>query len=262
MEYTSRLGTITYYDNILYKSSICEPSLLFILGLERIISDKDDIYTIKINKLLTDGTTLDVFDNITNYIYNNAIYLLDYIEFYCGGLKSLIYKLSNEYNTVPIIFHDYRDTVNKQDNETDIEFIENIFKFAGYHLNSNQIKLVSHIDDDSEFSSVGEYNAHIKADHHKKLLYSKIYKSLDYKSMYSYSLGVLYGCTCIGYNTDDVFHTDPIEWYTCENIEFIRSAWFVFKFHHIDRTRFVDNDCRLFNKYKGIQQNRIWNFTS
>ena len=32
MEYTSRLGTVTYYDEILFRPCVCEPSMLFILG--------------------------------------------------------------------------------------------------------------------------------------------------------------------------------------------------------------------------------------
>ena len=42
MEYTSRLGTVTYYDEILFRPCVCEPSILFILGLESIISDNEN----------------------------------------------------------------------------------------------------------------------------------------------------------------------------------------------------------------------------
>ena len=263
MEYTSRLGTVTYYDSTLYRPGVCEPSLLFILGLEKIISENDDPSVIYISKHIDEYTELGVFDSIVNYLYPTAlIYKLDYIKYPCDGMKAFFNEISDNGKIVPIIFHDYDSTVQTPNNVTDLQFIENIFSFAGYHLKDNQIKLYGKfgVDDYETIQYINDQNKQLISESHEKLEYSQIYKALDYKAMYSYALGVLYGCTCVGYDYNTVFHTDPSTWYEGDKFDLVKSAWLTFRFHYNSRVCFVDPDNRLFYKYKGVQTNKIWNY--
>ena len=213
MEYTSRLGTVTYYDEILFRPCVCEPSMLFILGLESIISDNENPYIISIPKLVS-GIQLDIFDNILNFLHNEAEYDGNSIKYNCNGMKLFFNSLSDNGTTVPIIFHDFDSTISHED-ISNLDFISNVFKFAGHHLKDNQIKLYSKfgVDDSDTIEYINEENKFAIDENHTKLEYSNIYKLLDYKSMYSYTLGVLYGCTCLGFPKESVFHLEPSIWY-------------------------------------------------
>lgn len=260
MEYTSRLGTVTYYDEILFRPCVCEPSMLFILGLESIISDNEDPYIINIPKLV-DGSQLEVFDNILKFLHSAAEYDGNSIKYNCNNMKLFFNSLSDNGTTIPIIYHDYDSAVSHED-VSNLDFISNVFKFAGYHLRDNQIKLYSKfgVDDSDTIKFITEKNKSIIDENHIKLKYSSIYKLLDYKSMYSYALGVLYGCTCLGFPKESVFHLDPSVWYsgTCSSL--VESAWVTFRFHYNSYICFIDPNYRLDYKYKGIQTNKIWNF--
>ena len=260
MEYTSRLGTVTYYDEILFRPCVCEPSMLFILGLESIISDNNNPYIISIHKLVS-GSQLDVFDNILKFLHNEAEYDGSSIKYNCNGMKLFLNSLSDNGTTIPIIFHDFDSAVSHED-ISNLDFISNVFKFAGYHLKDNQIKLYSKfgVDDSDTIEYIDEENKSAIDENHTKLEYSNIYKLLDYKSMYSYALGVLYGCTCIGFQKESVFHLDPSIWYSGTHSSLVESAWVTFRFHYNSYICFIDSNYRLDYKYKGIQTNKIWNF--
>ena len=272
MEYTSRLGTVTYLDSTLLRTCVCEPSLLFILGLEAILSEDNDIHTINLSRYVN-GTEIEVFDRILKYLYsditflpNNKVYDIDYstdtIAYPCYGLKILFNELSNNLDTIPIIYHDYNNTAEIPDGTSHVDFIQNVFSFAGYHTKDTQLKLLGKfgISDKDTINYIDEQNADTVEYSHTKLEYSQIYKLFDYKAMYSYSLGVLYGCTYLGYDTSAIFHTDPSSWYSGDKVNLVTSAWTTFRFNYDSYTCYVNPDDHLFIKYKGIQVNNIWNY--
>lgn len=97
--------------------------------------------------------------------------------------------------------------------------------------------------------------------HSERKSTSEIYTRLDYKSMYSYALGVLYGCRCFGYDTNLIWRVNPDFWYTGEYKNLVKTAWVVFRFHYTDKLPVTEKDKQLFNKYRGIQLNRLWNYS-
>jgi hypothetical protein len=80
--------------------------------------------------------------------------------------------------------------------------------------------------------------------------------------MYSYALGVLYGCLCLGYDENLIWHMHPCYWYDEDSnlYSLVCSAYNTFRFHYVHKIQRIDADCKLVYKYKGIQQNKLWNF--
>jgi len=264
MFYKSSLGCIEYYDEVLHISKLCDPTMLFILGLEAVTTPQEDYYKDipvidpETGKHMIDPETGDtitesVVDNIRlrkiiiyknrindQGIYNKIVDYLtivgetlvheDYIEFYCAGMKIFMNQLTGivDNRIVPIIFHDARQY--------------NIALSDEDRLNFNKIySVLSEI-----FSTAGQK--------------SQTYKYIDYKSMYSYALGVLYGCICLGYSDNIIWRLDPSMWYTGQYTSLVSTAYITFNYRYYHPIKCIDHDKKLLFKYKGIQLNKIWNF--
>jgi hypothetical protein len=282
VQYQSLLGCIDYFDPITYCSKTCEQTLLFVLGLESILTEynplKQGLITIPKYVSVDDNEVeLELFDRIYNYLEaagkpNQKPVIRDNsIEFPCNGLKVFLnwFTGTDNHRIVPIIFHDYRDIniLHLTPQELDdydllAEKIYSIFSNAGYSANKNNLKIYSQygVTDKNIEKAIKEYNDNIFEEHFKKCNYSQIYKIIDYKAMYAYSLGVLYGCKVLGYADDNVFRLDPSTWYNGEYTNLVTTAQTVFKFHYTHPIPVIDSDPALFRKYRGIQCNKLWNF--
>ena len=91
---------------------------------------------------------------------------------------------------------------------------------------------------------------------------------LDYKSMYSYSLGVLYGCRCLGFDPVAIWKLNPEYWYIYNGqkatyFNLVSTAWQTFRFHYTSFIEDIDDNPdhpEWADKYKGITLNRLWNY--
>ena len=126
---------------------------------------------------------------------------------------------------VPIIYHDCFDHTCITDFSVEAQKLVDILDCAGYNVRDNSVPYRGKfgITDADELAAIDLYNSNLKETHEKKKSYSQLYKTLDYKSMYSYALGVLYGCRCLGYS--DVFNNDPSLWYDGEYINLVKTAY-------------------------------------
>jgi len=260
MFYASKLGNVRYFDFVLYNSQRCEPSLLFILGLESILNPDNQFNR---NIVLYRNQIQDIFDGVYTYLYGtlpDPSLLITSIEFDSFGLKSFINNLTgNEIDKViPLIYHDSYNDVPIY--ESKVDDILNIFNFAGYSKTDDEIHYIGTfgVTDQSVIDYIIGYNESLKNDHEKKKKYSQIYKLIDYRAVHQYALGVLYGCTQLGYEPSLVFSKDTT-WYDGQynNLILTASAAFNFNTKQIPK---IDIDPDLVNKYKGINQNRIWNY--
>lgn len=260
--YKSSIGCIEYYDDIEHEPKLCDPTMLFILGLEAVTTPSEEYYkevpvidpdTGKpmidpdtgaiITELVIDVARLrniviykdrvgDLYSKIVDYLslYGKPVSFDDRVEFYCSGLRQFMNQLTgmDSSRIVPVIFHD-------------------IIEFSTLG-----------VEDDSDFNEICSKivdaldNAGCK---------NQVYKRLDTKSMYSYALGVLYGCICFGYDSNLVFRVDPSHWYDGENNNLIRTAYAIFKYQHYHDLCCIDIDRKLKRKYHGIQGNRLWDLS-
>lgn len=260
--YKSSIGCVEYYDDVEYEPRLCDPTMLFILGLEAVTTPSEEYYkevpvidpdTGKpmidpdtgdiITELVIDGTRLrnvviykdragDLYSKIVDYLslHGKPVSFDDRVEFYCSGLRQFMNQLTgmDSSRIVPVIFHD-------------------IIEFSTLG-----------VEDDSDFNEICTKivdaldNAGCK---------NQIYKRLDTKSMYSYALGVLYGCICFGYDSNLVFRVDPSHWYDGENNNLIRTAYAVFKYQHYHDLCCIDIDRKLKRKYHEIQSNKLWDLS-
>lgn len=212
-----------------------------------------------------------------------------YIKFNCYGLKLLLNELTgtDSDRTIPIIFKTdtnssvidlsstmYRlpesSRLNKSYYDLQAQKILDIFADCNYTKSladeqiSRSYKLYKSLD--SEKPSVVYYNnrdfqtdsiakAVILYDIEKSDIYTErsnnysVTRLFDYKAMYSYSLGVLYGCLCLGFDPKLIFRIDPKYWYTESYLNLVRTAYVCFKHHYT--TNVINND---------IQENKLWNF--
>lgn len=297
MEYWSRLGTICYYDIVDREPKICEPTMLFMLGLEATLTPSNEY--IMLVPVIDPNTKEQAIDPITgepifeekpnierlkalvihrNEIgeeqFNKAYFYLydkypkdDVTEINCTfrNLKaSLNYITGTESNrTMPIIYHAHFRRPEISDYDAEAKKLLDILNCAGYKVKDNSVPYRGKFDltDDNDIALIDEYNSALKEAHEKKKLYSQIYKIMDYKAMYVYALGVLYGCLCQGCSPNLVFRTDPSSWYDGEYTNLIKTAFEVFRFHYTHHICDIDVDPHLFRKYKGIQTNKIWDFS-
>lgn len=244
--YKSSLGCVEYYDNVLHEPSLCDPTMLFILGLEAITTSINEYYTTDAitGKSIVDESRLyniilyrdrvggdKFFTNIKDYLslFGNPIVYSDKLELYCAGLKLFMSQLTgtSHSRSVPAIFH----------NALDIS----VLGLDGYSDHSEICSKTIHALDNSGCKN-------------------QIYKKFDNKSMYSYALGVLFGCQCLGYDEYKIYRESPHTWYTGEYSNLVMSAYSVFNFHHYRNLCCIDNDKKLRFKYHGIQFNKLWNF--
>ena len=294
MRYTSTLGCLFYYDRVLYSWRICEPTMLFLLGLEAITTydnSKSDTLTMAQYTYFEDVDEVvkynkfNVFDDIHDYLSSNGT-LEDndtYLTFNCYGLKLLMNELTGtgKDRTVPIIFHNdinqklvednsdlYRipenEYINKSIYDLQAQKIRDIFTDAGYNKKENEIPFITapeNASDDLNLKNyVNEYNANLKKVWAEKLENGSLYKLLDYQAMYSYALGVLYGCRCLGFDGSLIWRTNPRYWYNGEYFNLVSTAWYTFRFCYTSQIPDIDSDEALIKKYKSSQVNKVWNF--
>lgn len=289
MKYLSRDGCLFYFDRVLYNWRVCEPTTLFLLGFESATSfDNSSSDVIQIsrysyhsyNDTLVAYKDFDIFDRIYGFL--SLLGSVDdnelYSEFNCNGAKLLL----NEYTgvaldrTIPIIFKndincsavDLNTPMNRVSqsdyltysiNDLRTQKIHDIFIDADYSnpdYKHTDFLSTDYTDDAQAIKTVNAYNDLMSDLHSERKFNSNIYRLIDYKSMYSYALGVLYGCRCLGYNKESIWRLDPKFWYNGDNKNLVDTAWRVFRFHYIDQLPEQDVS------YKDIVYNKLWNFTN
>lgn len=338
MLYSSRNGCFYYYDSILFRWHIAEPTLLFLLGLESITSyDKSISDSIVISKYVYKSyidkvDPLEHIDDVYDDIYSflSKIGSVEdyehYLKFNCYGLKLLLNDMTGtgDDRTVPFIFkYDANkslvDPAKELDTNSKLSFydiqaqhIYDVFNDIGYdtscdktilgngkialrpeyyidRTNGNIRDILDTLTDVDNrplrtaiINNILTYNAKVNAVHEKRIANSEIYRLLDYKAMYAYALGVLYGCRCLGFNDSVIWRLDPKLWYNDVYFNLVRTAWYVFRFHwaykledvalnmHVDPS--LEGDAKeaaieeankaYSEKYQGIQDNKIWNFNN
>lgn len=338
MLYSSRNGCFYYYDSILFRWHIAEPTLLFLLGLEAITSyDKSISDSIVISKYVY-KTYIDKIEPLEHIdsVYDDIYSFLSkigsvedyehYLKFNCYGLKLLLNDMTGtgDDRTVPFIFkYDANkslvDPAKELDTNSKLSFydiqaqrIYDVFNDIGYDtscdktvLDNGKIVLrpeyyidrtkgnirdildsLTDIDNrplrTTIINNILTYNAKVNAVHEKRITNSGIYRLLDYKAMYAYALGVLYGCRCLGFDDSVIWRLDPKLWYNDVYFNLVRTAWYVFRFHWTYKLEDVALDMHVDNslegdvkedaieaankayseKYQGIQDNKIWNFNN
>lgn len=315
MRYSSTLGCLYYYDRVLYRWNICDPTMLFLLGFEAITSyngSLSDTITIspyiyyESENIIKEFDDFDIYDSI--YEYLSKLGQMDdferYLKFNCYGLKLALNEMTGTSSdrTIPLIF--------KNDNNKKLidlsripsrlstsefsynngvlfrqaQYIKDIFEDAGYN-DTLEGKLFNISSETSSYNEndliyIQQYNNDIKSLHEEKLANSSIYKLLDYKAIYSYALGVLFGCHCIGYSNELIWHMNPIYWYYSlgKYKNLVSTAWYAFRFHYKYPLSDLQSICEIHNpdegdidkqkqeyielqdRYQSIQINKLWNF--
>ena len=304
MRYSSTLGCLYYYDRVLYRWNICDPTMLFLLGFEAITSyngSLSDTITIspyiyyESENIIKEFDDFDIYDSI--YEYLSKLGQVDdferYLKFNCYGLKLALNEMTGTSSdrTIPLIF--------KNDNNEKLidlsripsrlstsefsynngilfrqaQYIKDIFEDAGYNdtLDGKLFNISSEMSsyNENDLIYMQQYNNDIKSLHEEKLANSSIYKLLDYKAIYSYALGVLFGCHCIGYSNELIWHMNPIYWYYSlgKYKNLVSTAWYAFRFHYKYPLSDLQAICEtkqeyieLQDKYQSIQINKLWNF--
>lgn len=304
MRYSSTLGCLYYYDRVLYRWNICDPTMLFLLGFEAITSyngSLSDTITIspyiyyESENIIKEFDDFDIYDSI--YEYLSKLGQVDdferYLKFNCYGLKLALNDMTGTSSdrTIPLIF--------KNDNNEKLidlskipsrlstsefsynngilfrqaQYIKDIFDDAGYNdtLEGKLFNISSEMSsyNENDLIYMQQYNNDIKSLHEEKLANSSIYKLLDYKAIYSYALGVLFGCHCIGYSNELIWHMNPIYWYYSlgKYKNLVSTAWYAFRFHYKYPLSDLQAICEtkqeyieLQDKYQSIQINKLWNF--
>ena len=292
--YSSRIGCLIYFDDIEYDRCLCEPSTLFLLGIDAVTtpSDSYSIEDIDGNVVPNEKSLkyLTIRKDIVGDLYDKIIYYLslhynEYIQddtsdthndektFDVNNLKVFMNRLTGTHSDriVPIIFHECDSArlikdIDSSDAYNDLASrIQKIFNFAGYDVADNELPILGKpfITDQLVIDAIDNYNKELKTAHEEKQHYRHYYKVIDYKAMYLYALGVLYGCKCLGYPEDLIWQSNPSEWYVGESAEYtnlVNTAYTVFRFHYSHPIKKIDSDKNLFNKYKAIQLNCFWNF--
>ena len=221
------------------------------------------------------------------------------------GLKLLLNDLTGIGNdrTIPLIFHDdinsksinlnnpmYRlpesDRLSKSYFDLQAQKICDIFNDAGFDRNRfyyrksrrflvDKIKDGSHVREydlikssqyDSFISSEVDdfnniyYEMYTEMDANKSVVYK-----LDYASMYSYALGVLYGCICLGYPIKAVFKIEPINWYNGLYFNLVNTAWHCFRFgynrKYLGSKDSDDKESVEILRYLDIRDNKLKNYS-
>jgi hypothetical protein len=227
-----------------------------------------------------------------------------YLKFNCYGLKLLLNDITGtgDDRTVPIIFKSdsnksllesksnslvrLSDRTKSEMSYRDLQAqaIYNIFNDIGYdtsltekidneyypdyYIDIDKLEFNAGVSDDTIYKikkDITAYNKSIIKVHENRLSNSEVYRLFDYKAMYAYALGVLYGCKCLGYSDSVIWRLDPEYWYTDSLYNLVRTAWFVFHFHWTKEIKDVtglSDDNNFYDQYKEIQDNKIWNFTN
>lgn len=275
MKYLSSNGCLFFYDRVLYSWQMSVPTMLFLLGFEAVttydISQSDKIHISKYayHEYSNDLVLLkdfNIFDDIYGFL--SSIGNVDdeetFSRYDCKGLKLLVNDLTGTGSdrTVPIIFKNsvnlslvdinnsmYRITSKQRMGmsifDLQAQKIHDIFADADFDENKSDIK-----------DKLYDYNFDCDSAIEESVYNSYIYRLLDYKAMYSYALGVLYGCRCLGYDQYSIWRLDPSFWYNGDYANLVKTAWLVFHFHFTKDLPEEDN------AYKEIVLNKLWNFTN
>lgn len=305
MYYSSRIGCVIYLDDVIGGLRLCEPTLLFLLGLDAVTTpssdyiiktpiidpvtgkpaidkdtgeiqyedDKPNEYLLKNLVIHKDVVGEEIFKRIIDTVgidYSILHITDDEVVFDLKGLKSFMNSITGTGSDriVPFIFHEHEDIsvlgdIDADNRNNDLsDKMKKVFDYAGYDVADTSVHILgkSFIEDESTINAIDKYNEDLLAEHNIKKFYRHIYKILDYKSMYSYALGVLFGCKCLGFSDNDIWRSDPSSWYDGEYTNLVSLAHTVFKFHYRHPIAKIDRDHSLFKKYKSIQINKIWNF--
>lgn len=292
MKYLSKNGCLFYFDRSLYSWRICEPTMLFLLGFESItVFDNSPSDTIRISKYAYhsyDGSVslykdFSIFDRIYGFlsllgeVEDNEIYS----DFKCNGIKLLLNEFTgmSTDRTIPIIFKNDINTLSvdlssKMNRISDISYskysindlraqkISDILTDANYtnpDYKSTDLYDTSNITDTTVLSLLNAYNNKLISLHEERKFNNNIYRLIDYRSIYSYALGILYGCRCLGYDSKSIWRLDPQFWYNGIYTNLVSTAWKIFRFHYIDQPYLSDDDKE---KYCNIVLNKLWNFTN
>ena len=287
MKYLSKNGCLFYFDRALYSWKYCEPTMLFLLGFESVTAYDNSLSdTVKISKYAYhsyDGTLeaykdFSIFDRIYGFlslsgeVEDNETYS----DFKCNGIKLLINDLTGVSvdRTIPIIFKndintlavDLSQTMNRLSEQSYINYsindlraqkISDIFddaKYSNPNYRLTDLYDLSRISDTTAIKIATAYNDKITSLHNERVFNSNIYKLIDYKAMYSYALGVLYGCRCLGYDANSIWRLDPKFWYNGLYTNLVETAWETFRFHY---TNIIDAPSE---HYQDIVLNKLWNY--
>ena len=292
MLYSSCNGCFFYYDSVLYGWRIAEPTMLFLLGYEAVTTyDKSASDCLLIPKyayhtyddeLVPLEYVNEIYDEIYHFLSKTGTVedLETSAKFNCYGLKLLMNDMTGMHNdrTVPIIFKNdtNKSLIDVNDTPsyiTDLEKvsmsyydlqalkIKEIFTYAGYIYDSTREFNPADYSEDLK-EGIIKYNASLKSDGDERKQYSDIFKLLDYKAMYSYALGVLYGCRCLGFDDNAIWRLEPTYWYNGNYKNLVDTAWRVFRFSKYNYIPAIDGneDKAQFDKYKSIINNKLWNF--
>lgn len=287
MKYTANRGCVFYHDDILKRDCHCEPNILFLLGLEAITQNYDpslDEYIVldKYIKDINDDTyhEIDIFYSICKYLeIPDESDDIEHIKNETYGLKK--YFLNNLTGTskdrcCPIILRDSTnsaeiyenviididyDTSNKTKWDLQAQRIKSLFEDAGYDIPDARKISRLNVTDDDLLKLIDDYNESAIQNHHKKDHNKFHYKLIDYRSMYAYALGVLYGCLIAGYADSVIWRIDPTFWYRGEYKNLVLSAWYIFQHHWNHPIKKIDRDPNLWDLYKGIRPpHLLWNY--
>ena len=221
------------------------------------------------------------------------------------GLKLLLNDLTGigKDRTIPLIFHTdvnaksidlngpmYRlpesDRLSKSFLDLQAQKICDIFSDAGFNRDRFYYRktrrfLVDKIEDGSH---IREYNL-IKSSQYDSFIsseiddfnniYYEIYREmdanknviykLDYASMYSYALGVLFGCICLEYPAKAVFKLEPANWYNGLYFNLVNTAWHCFRFgynrKYLGSRDSDDKESAEILKYLDIRDNKLKNYS-
>ena len=287
MKYTANRGCVFYHDDILKRDCHCEPNILFLLGLEAITQNYDpsldeSIVLDKYVKDINDDTDneIGIFDSICKYLeIQDESDDIEHIKNETYGLKK--YFLNNLTGTskdrcCPIILRDSTnsaeiyenviididyDTSDKTKWDLQAQRIKSLFEDAGY--DSPDARKISRLNvtDDDLLEIIDDYNESAVQNHNKKDHNKFHYKLIDYRSMYAYALGVLYGCLIAGYDEYIIWRIDPTFWYRGEYKNLVLSAWYIFQHHWNHPIKKIDRDPNLWDLYKGIRPpHLLWNY--
>lgn len=287
--YSSRTGCVLYFDDVKYDRCLCEPTMLFLLGMDAVLTPGSDYVLVNENdeeivnedalRYLTikQDAVGELYDSIIQYLslrYSIISSTENSATFDIQGMKLFMNEVTgtDTDRIVPIIFHEHDHKyeyegalgeIDKEDKYNDLASkIKNVFNYAGYDVADAAVPVMgkSFITDQDIIDAIDEYNKNLLEEHKKKAFYRHVYKILDYKSMYSYALGVLYGCICLGYPENFIWRQDPENWYDGEYSNLVSTAYTTFRFHYTHPIPKIDIDINLSIKYRGIQLNYLWNF--
>jgi len=179
-----------------------------------------------------------------------------------SSVSSTMTYFDNQANWIKYIFEDAGyDILNPLPNGylgiTDEDSIDNILPSWSDDSTSRDLVLYRA----KLLRDISAYNTTLLPLYNEQVSNSGIYSLLDFKSMYSYSLGVLFGCACLGYNNKYIWRYNPTYWYNGDYKNLVLTAWYTFHFHWTNNKGiFKESSDVNYNQFRDIQSNVIWNF--